>query len=50
VDEILLARVLEQKRVLHTQYTDDEITEDVAEEYLDDETEYDTRKGMPIIV
>jgi hypothetical protein len=50
VDEILLARVLEQKRVLHTQYTDDESTEDIADEYLDDETEYDTRKGRPVII
>ena len=50
VDEILLARVLEQKRVLHTQYMDDESTEDIAEEYLDDETEYDTRKGRPLIM
>ena len=45
-----MARVLEQKHVLHTQYTDDENTEDVMDEYLDDETEYDTRKGRPIIV
>ena len=50
MDEILLARVLEQKQVLYTEFTDDESIEDYTEEYLDDETEYDTRKGRPVVV
>jgi hypothetical protein len=49
VDEILLARVLEQKQEFHTQYLDNESTGDEAEEYLD-EREYDTGKGLPVIV
>jgi hypothetical protein len=48
VDEILLARVLEQKQEIRTEYTDDESNTEETDEYLDD-TEYDTRKGQPLI-
>ena len=50
MDEILLARVLEQKHVLYAEFTDDETIEDFTDEYMDDEMEYDTRKGRPVIV
>ena len=52
VDEILLARVLEQqpqKLPLGEEYTDE--TEEETEEYTDNEqTEYDIRKGRAVIV
>lgn len=52
VDEILLARVLEQQphKIPSTEeYTDE--TEEETEEYTDNEqSEYDTRKGRPVIV
>jgi hypothetical protein len=55
VDEILLARVMEQKSesvYTHGQYLDEESTgveneDDFNEE---EETEYDTRKGRPAIL
>ena len=52
VDEILLARVLEQGKTVHarTEYTDEESVGEETDEYLDDETEYDTRKGRPVIM
>jgi hypothetical protein len=54
VDEILLARVLEQQKgTFHTHFRDDESTEDITEEYNDGDdeaTEYDPRKGPPIIL
>ena len=54
VDEILLARVMEQKSesvYTHGQYTDEESTGVENEDnYEDEETEYDTRKGRPAIL
>lgn len=50
MDEILLARVLERNQVLQITYTDDEVADETAEEYLDDETEYSARKGPPVIL
>lgn len=51
VDEILLARVLVQPKVLQTEYRDDETDGGVTDAYLgdDDETEYDSRKARPLI-
>jgi len=51
VDEILLARVLEQKpENFQTQYTDDESAGEETDEYMDDDTEYDSRKGRPVVL
>jgi hypothetical protein len=54
VDEILLARVLEQSpnTFAHDRYTDEEHNADQTDiEHLDDEqTEYDIRKGRPAIM
>jgi hypothetical protein len=55
VDEILLARVMEQKSesvYTHGLYTDEESTgvENEDDSNEDDETEYDTRKGRPAIL
>jgi hypothetical protein len=51
VDEILLARVLEQKPGnLQTQYTDEESAGEETDEYMDDDTEYDSRKGRPVVL
>ena len=49
VDEILLARVMEQKKPeWDTSYRDEEAAEDTDED-LDEDTEYDARKGRPIL-
>ena len=50
VDEILLARVLEQKPKLQTEYTDEDSGETADDDSDDDETEYDIAKGRPAIV
>jgi hypothetical protein len=53
VDEILLARVLEQQpqKVAPGEEYTDETEEEETDEYMDnEETEYDTRKGRPVIV
>jgi len=51
VDEILLARILDQKANVQTEYQDDETNQEATEAYLDsdDDTEYDIRKGRPLI-
>ena len=53
VDEILLARVLVQKKensVLNGEYPDEDgVVENGIEPYTD-ETEYDNNKGQPLIV
>lgn len=54
VDEILLARVMEQKPQVvnpHGQYSDEESTgveSDICSD--DEETEFNTRKARPVIV
>jgi hypothetical protein len=51
VDEILLARVLEQPQKVPPgeEYTDE--TDEETEDYMDNEgTEYNIRKGRPVIV
>ena len=50
VDEILLARVLEQKPKFQTEYTDEDSGETADDDLDDDETEYDIAKGRPAIV
>jgi hypothetical protein len=53
VDEILLARVLEQqpqKVAPGEEYTDETEEEETDEDMDNEETEYDTRKGRPVIV
>jgi hypothetical protein len=54
VDEILLARVMEQKSqsvYTHGQYTDEESTGvENGGDFDDEETEYATRKGRPAIL
>jgi hypothetical protein len=54
VDEILLARVMEQKSqsvYTHGRYTDEESTgAENGDDSDDEETEYDTRKGRPAIL
>ena len=49
VDEILLARVMEQKKPVYQGYRDEVLSEDDTDEDLDEETEYDARKGRPIL-
>ena len=49
VDEILLARILEQKHNLRTEYTDDEVSGEEVEGLLDEETEYEVGKGAPLM-
>jgi hypothetical protein len=50
VDEILLARIMEQdKPAWHATYRDEEQTEDTEEDLLDEDTEYDANKGRPIL-
>jgi hypothetical protein len=50
VDEILLARVLEQKPKFQPEYTDEDNGDTVDDDLDDDETEYDVAKGRPAIV
>jgi hypothetical protein len=54
VDEILLARVMEQKPEIvdsEGHYSDEESTGVGTDNYADDEeTEFNTRKGRPVIV
>jgi len=50
VDEILLARVLEQKPKFQPEYTDEDSGETADDDLEDDETEYDIAKGRPAIV
>lgn len=54
VDEILLSRVLVQKKtdqVSHGEYTDEEgVMENGVEPYSDDDTEYNTNKRHPLIM
>jgi hypothetical protein len=51
VDEILLARVMEQRPAhMHTEDTDEESIGEETEEYFDDDTEYHSRKGRPVIM
>jgi hypothetical protein len=51
VDEILLARMLDSKQNLQTEYRDDN-ADDGSEEniYRDDQTEFGTRKRAPILM
>ena len=49
MDEILLARILEQKPLMHAQYTDEDNGE-TGSDLDDEETEYDIAKGRPAIV
>lgn len=49
VDEILLARVMEQKKPVYQGYRDEDLSEDNTDEDFDEETEYDARKGRPIL-
>lgn len=53
MDEILLARIMEQplqKVPPGEEYTDETEDEDTEEHMDNEETEYDTRKGRPVIV
>ena len=50
MDEILLARVLEQKPKIQPEYTDEDSGETADDDLDDDETEYDIAKGRPAIV
>ena len=49
VDEIILARVLEQKPKQYPEYTDEESEETADDDLNDEETEYDIAKGRPVI-
>jgi hypothetical protein len=50
VDEILLARILEQRPNLHAEYTDDNDDDEVNEAYRDEETEFEAGKGSPFVM
>jgi len=54
IDEILLARVLVQKRsdqVLHEEFTDEErVAENGIGPYMEEDSEYDNNKGQPFVI
>jgi len=50
VDEILLARVLEQKPKMPCEYRDEDSGETADDDLDNDETEYDVAKGRPAMV
>jgi len=50
VDEIILARVLEQKPKMPPEYRDEDGGETSDDDLDNDETEYDVAKGRPVLV